>query len=144
MDLTERFLAKITTDERTGCWLWTGYVMPNGYAQFNIGRRHIYAHRWAYERWVGPIPEGAQIDHVRERGCVHRHCANPAHLEPVSNRENAKRGRWGRTTHCPAGHPYDETNTYIIPGTGARQCRECKRDAHRRETERRRGARANA
>lgn len=27
-------------------------------------------------------------------------------------------------THCPAGHPYTEANTYIKPG-GGRRCRKC-------------------
>jgi hypothetical protein len=32
---------------------------------------------------------------------------------------------------CPAGHPYDEANTYVNP-RGARSCRICQREARRR------------
>lgn len=31
-------------------------------------------------------------------------------------------------THCPQGHPYDEANTYVRPGTVHRKCRTCARD----------------
>lgn len=34
-------------------------------------------------------------------------------------------GATGERTHCPAGHPYDEANTYITPGLGYRRCRAC-------------------
>jgi len=33
-------------------------------------------------------------------------------------------------THCPQGHPYDEENTYEIPG-GGRGCKECTRQRTR-------------
>ncbi len=36
-----------------------------------------------------------------------------------------------RATTCPAGHPYDEANTYVNP-RGARSCRICQREARRR------------
>ena len=32
-----------------------------------------------------------------------------------------------RKTHCVHGHEYTEENTYIVPDTGARKCRECER-----------------
>jgi hypothetical protein len=31
-----------------------------------------------------------------------------------------------RPTHCPAGHPYDEANTYLT-NAGRRQCQTCRR-----------------
>jgi hypothetical protein len=36
-----------------------------------------------------------------------------------------------RKNHCPAGHPYDDANTYVDP-KGWRNCRICRRDARRR------------
>lgn len=45
------------------------------------------AHRVAYELWVGPIPEGMELDHR----CKVRACINPAHLEPVTHAENMRR-----------------------------------------------------
>lgn len=35
-------------------------------------------------------------------------------------------------THCPRNHPYTEENTYIVPSTGARMCRICKRAESKR------------
>lgn len=35
-------------------------------------------------------------------------------------------------TECIHGHPFDEANTYIRPGTTQRQCRTCTRAAQRR------------
>jgi hypothetical protein len=37
----------------------------------------------------------------------------------------------GRVTHCPAGHLYDDENTYVTR-QGWRTCRTCKRDSDRR------------
>jgi len=116
----EGFMARIVRVD--GCWLWTGYINPNGYAMF--GRR--WAHRVAYEFFVGPIPEGLELDHL----CRVPACVNPAHLEAVTHRENMRRAPATNRTVCPGGHPYDESNTHITKA-GKRHCRACDRDRHR-------------
>lgn len=73
-------------DKTDGCWLWTSTVVWNGYGQFRINNRRVYAHRFAYEQVVGPVPDG--LDHL----CRNRRCVNPAHLEPVTRQENLRRG----------------------------------------------------
>jgi hypothetical protein len=71
-----------------------------------------------------------QLDHL----CRVRHCVYPAHLEPVTPRENVLRGETvaasnARKTHCLRGHPFDEVNTcHWQSRPGRRDCRECKRD----------------
>jgi hypothetical protein len=123
--LVQRLEAHVNrTDD--GCWIWTGSIRPNGYGQIAVdvdGRRlPRQVHRVAYELFVGPIPDGLDLDHL----CRNRACFNPAHLEPVTRRENARRGIKGiLTTHCPKGHPYDEANTYVRPN-GHRGCRACR------------------
>lgn len=37
-----------------------------------------------------------------------------------------------RPTHCPKGHEFTPDNTYVVPGTSYRYCRECNRAAARR------------
>lgn len=84
----------------------------------------------AYEMYVGPIPEGMQLDHL----CRVRHCVNPAHLEVVTQQENMRRVAV-LTTHCPRGHEYNEENTYVYThhehGWTMRFCRVCGRDKAR-------------
>jgi hypothetical protein len=43
-------------------------------------------------------------------------------------------------THCPAGHPYDEANTYRRRGDNRRYCRKCKAGAVRKIRARRKAA----
>jgi hypothetical protein len=40
----------------------------------------------------------------------------------------------GKRTHCPAGHPYDDVNTYVSK-TGKRHCRTCQRESMRKRRE---------
>lgn len=82
------------------------------------------AHRMAYEELVGPIADGLQIDHL----CRVRCCVNPAHLEPVTQAENIRRGvsptaANRRKTHCKHGHEFTTENTRLVPE--GRICRRC-------------------
>lgn len=136
--LRERILSSIRVDEN-GCWRWQKYVKRNGYGQMGVpGQSSQYAHRVAYATFVGPIPEGLQIDHL----CRVRDCCNPAHLEPVRGRTNVLRGvgfaaQHARVDKCPAGHLYDDENTYVRPIRDGRDCRTCRREAARQSQARR-------
>ncbi len=141
--LAERLNARLTPDPETGCLLWAGALACNGYGRIKVGGRRgksRYVHVVAWELENGPVPDGLDLDHVRERGCLYRHCANVAHLEPVTRRENLMRSDSAlaainaRKTHCPAGHPYDEANTRYY--RGARVCRACWRRAADRKRRR--------
>jgi hypothetical protein len=128
----QRFWSKV--DKTASCWLWTGYVNNHGYGVFGRHRQTQYVHRFAYERLVGPIPEGLELDHL----CRTPSCVNPEHLEAVTHRENSLRSdsphaREARQTHCIHGHPFSKSNTYVTK-LGKRQCRQC---AARRMRERR-------
>lgn len=128
--LGERFWSKV--EKTPTCWLFGGRD-KTGYGLFLYEGRHWLVHRLVYLALVGPIPEGKQIDHVKARGCTHKNCVNPAHLEPVTPRVNTMRGETrarynAEKTHCPKGHEYTLENTYVDTG-GSRVCRACRRDA---------------
>lgn len=125
-----RFISKVEASPG-GCWTWAASVKPAGYGQFRHRRATCYAHRVSYEHFVGPIPDGLEIDHL----CRNRLCVNPLHLEPVTRRENTLRAPTvsalnATKTHCPHGHPYDEANT--CHSGGGRYCRACAREKMRR------------
>lgn len=143
-----RFMAKVKVSRTrfhngTPCWEWTGYRTANGYGQFFVERirganrnRVMSAHQWAYTHYIGPVPEGLELDHL----CRNPACCNPVHLEPVTHLVNMQRGRKANETHCPSGHPYDTENTYISP-SGGRYCKECNRERARANRRRRRDMR---
>lgn len=124
----ERFECKYEVPIGTGCWLWTACLDKDGYGFFSDGVRQRHAHRFAYEFFVGPIQPGLQLDHL----CRQPRCVNPAHLEPVTGRENLLRGntfqaRNAAKKHCYNGHPFDDVNTYVERSADGRKrrCRIC-------------------
>jgi len=113
--------------------MWLASKDSKGYGQIQSGKRGgklLRAHRVAYELLIGLIPEGFTLDHFRlNPGFRHapclRACVNPAHLEPVTCRENILRGNdlsaiQARQTHCSKGHLLD------LFFYNHRQCRRCK------------------
>ena len=129
-DLPERIVEKIDPEPMSGCWLWNA-ADRSGYGTTwkegaRKGDKDVLAHVEVYERLVGPIPRGLELDHL----CRVPSCVNPAHLEPVTHRENILRGIspaaiHARKTECPKGHKYDGENLYRRPD-GSRLCRACR------------------
>lgn len=77
-------------DPETGCWLWQGSLGTAGYGAVRRegkpgGKQQ--AHRWFFERLVGPIPPSLVLDHL----CENKRCVNPEHLDPVTTGENIRR-----------------------------------------------------
>lgn len=84
-DIEARFWSMVDRRGDDECWPWTGLHTRGDYAHFTVGGKRVSAHRWAYERFVGPIPEGLSLDHVAAKGCVRHDCTNfISHLEPVT------------------------------------------------------------
>lgn len=138
--LPSRFWAKVIAERHaqlpSACWTWVGSRDPEGYGQSNTRGRVFKAHRMAWIALVGPIEDGLQLDHL----CRLRACVRPAHLDPVSCRENTLRGigpaaRNARKTQCANGHLLSGSNLRIT-NCDKRECAECRR-AWNRENMRR-------
>lgn len=139
--LPERFWSRVTITA-TGCWIWTGAHLASGYGSFRWQGRSRVTHRVAWTALVADIAPGLQVDHL----CRNRSCCNPAHLEPVTQAENLRRGHGfgginAQKDACPQGHPYDEHNTYTRPSAPTtRECRTCRRQNRARHYAKERAA----
>ncbi len=145
--LPDRVRSKIVSDG-DGCWFWVGSRNRKGYGNLRRdqadGGQVIAAHRYVYQKLVGPIPEGLQIDHL----CRVRHCVNPKHLEPVEPVVNTRRSPVapaairGRRTHCDKGHPFAGENLRWRNRRGimSRICVECTLIQGREQGDRQRAA----
>lgn len=85
----------------TPCILHKGYLNHNGYGQQWFEGKDHRAHRLAYEREYGHIPQGKIVRHK----CDVRSCINPEHLELGTHADNTKdmmkRGRIKRGEQLP-------------------------------------------
>jgi len=107
------------------CWIWSGAQNGSMYGKFWDGERDVPSHRHSYNVLVMETAMPS-MDHL----CRVTLCVNPDHLEPVTQRINILRGNSpaaanAAATHCPYGHKYTESNTYIRPDRGSRECRKC-------------------
>ncbi len=131
--VARKFQRLFTPEPNSGCWLWTGALNSCGYGSFRDGPTRVApvrgAHVVSYEIYIGPVPDGLQLDHL----CRVRSCVNPYHLEPVTQAENMRRGVATQRsaevqrnkTHCPYGHEYAGANLYVFPDGKHRGCRAC-------------------
>lgn len=137
-------------EELGPCWLWTGAKTSDGRGNFWVVRdgnnKTLQSHHWSLNDAGIEIPNGLVPDHLCHtfdetcnagQKCVHRRCVNVLHLEMVTQKENALRGRSfsaenARKTHCPYGHEYTVENTIILKYDRGRWCRLCQREDGRK------------
>lgn len=111
------------------CWVWTACKNEDGYGQFKLRYKMIYAHRLSYTINKLSISNDLVIDHL----CRNRSCVNPDHLEPVTRQENIIRGETIPSnnltkTHCPLNHLLVPPNLVNSEAKrGRRKCLACNR-----------------
>lgn len=131
-ELMEHFRRKVLIIPFVECWLWIGAIAGRRgqeYGKFHEKSKGVPAHRWLYERTIGKVAEGLELDHL----CRQRLCVRPSHMEPVTHTINVQRGnsptaiakrRRLATGVCSRGHSVAE---YWNESRSA--CRRCIRDA---------------
>jgi hypothetical protein len=137
-DIT-RLFAQIQINPETDCWEWTGKT-TRGYGYTSVHSETQFVHRLFWAWLIGPLPRrkaGKKTPNLDHRVCDNKRCANPAHLELVSPKENILRSNAppalnARRVMCSRGH--------MLPsGPGKRQCKICRRLSE--QTESRKAAR---
>jgi len=108
----------------TDCILWHKSYRENGYGQTFFQGKVTKAHRAAWIKVNGEIPNDMVIDHM----CGNRGCVNVEHLRVVTPLENIMSGKWNRDNRdtCPKGHFNTVKNT-MVRKNGKRECSECNR-----------------
>jgi hypothetical protein len=89
------------------CWIWHGSKAGIGYGTIKYPPcKQCYAHRFSYQLFNGPIPNGLDVCH----SCDNPLCVNPAHLWAGTAKDNThdsiKKGRFK-----PFGHSYKHSIT---------------------------------
>lgn len=117
---------------------WRGRVLrtvvdPQGYVHVALGSARGNAHPFVASAFLGPAPAGTEVCHNNGLRTDNR----VSNLRYDTHGNNQRDQRLHGThpevkkTHCPAGHAYDEANTYR-DGKGSRRCRTCNRERSRK------------
>lgn len=106
----ESFVAR--QSDEGDCSVWTGARNKDGYGVIHSGG-YVRAHRYAWERANGPIPEGMAVDHM----CHNRACVKLEHLRLVTYSQNSQ-NRAGAVSGSKSGirnvHWHEPDQAWIV------------------------------
>lgn len=97
-DFEESF--EMNTIWQSECLIWIGAISGDGYGAISALGQFKYAHRYAWEREHGEIPEGMLVDHYI---CYKHECVNVKHLRLATHSENLQNRR-GKAANNTTGH----------------------------------------
>lgn len=108
-----------------------GWVTAHGYRHVNVVddvRRTPSVHILVAEAFHGPRPEGQEVRHLNgiKLDCRASNLQWGTQSENVLDRVRHGTHHNAIKTRCKRGHPFDQDNTYVLPGSGSRVCRACR------------------
>ena len=88
VDPQKRFWKFIKVNPKTNCHEWQGTKNKHGYGYFHVDkqRKMIRSHRYIWEIYNGPIPNGMFVMHKCDNPC----CVNVLHLTLGTPRDNTR------------------------------------------------------
>lgn len=100
-----------------GCWPRVGAPANGGYSTLIICGKRVRAHRYSYESFVGPIPQGKLVCHK----CDNPACVRPDHLFLGTHKDNSQdmiqKGRNMHVTKPETLPRGDRNGTRTMPET---------------------------
>lgn len=96
---------------------WTD---PAGYVKAGLGKKSRYIHQLVAEAFIGPRPDGYEVDHINAVRGDNR----AENLQYLTRAENTAKRVFELREKCLAGHSMSGDNLYVKPN-GDRQCRTC-------------------
>lgn len=105
---------RLRTQWQGKCLVWTG-AKSQGYGSLVDNGQRIRAHRYAWKRVNGPIPDGMLVDHI----CHNPSCVNIEHLRlatPSQNAANRKGPDMGSSSGARNVYPLGDDWQVVVGG----------------------------
>ena len=100
---SDRILSSVRFRSKTGCWEWQKSLV-DGYGRLRVRRKLVLAHRFAFQTFIGPVPDNSMVCHT----CDNPRCCNPWHLFIGDNSSNQQdrvcKGRWSAPVDLRGEH----------------------------------------